>query len=165
MPLKELHGSFVFLGRSFRLKSAEIPSLPSLRILLPRVQPIFTRLKPSDHNDFSTERRTPTQTLPSRSSTLNVFRSTLAGPLVTFPVRTSKHELCHGHCTSKPLKSPLRVDRSGGCKIPERHKKFRPVSRLRLPGRQFPRAMFLDRQRSPLRGPERDDLLAVFTCC
>jgi hypothetical protein len=49
MPLKVLHGSFVFLGRSFRLKGAEIPSLPSLRILLPRIQSIAAGFKFPDH--------------------------------------------------------------------------------------------------------------------
>ena len=49
MPLKELHGSFVFLGRSFRLKSAEVPSLPGLRILLPRIQSIAGGFKFPDH--------------------------------------------------------------------------------------------------------------------
>jgi len=49
MPLKVLHGSFVFLGRSFRLKGAEIPSLSSLRILLPRIQSKTTRFEFPDH--------------------------------------------------------------------------------------------------------------------
>ncbi len=46
---KVLHGSFVFLGCSFRLKGAEIPSLSSLRILLPRIQSIAAGFKFPDH--------------------------------------------------------------------------------------------------------------------
>jgi hypothetical protein len=75
--------------------------LSGLRIFLARIQPILAGFKFSDHEDFPS-RGTPTQILPSCVSTLNVFKSTLAGPLVTLPVRASKHELCHGAtCPSK----------------------------------------------------------------
>jgi hypothetical protein len=52
MPFKVLHRSFVFLRRSFCFECAQIPSLAGLRIRLPRIQSIATRLKFSDHVDF-----------------------------------------------------------------------------------------------------------------
>src|SRR5215467_7107943 len=97
----------MFLRRSFRLERAEISSFPSFRIFLARIQTILAGVQFSDHYGFSLARGTPTQILPSRVSTLNVFKFTLAGPLVTSPVRTSKQELCHGRCTLKPSKPPL----------------------------------------------------------
>src|SRR6266480_2444917 len=106
MPFKVLHCSFMFPRRSFGFERAQIPSLAGLRILLPRIESITARLKFPDHVDSPVLRRTPTQILPSRVSTLKLFRSTLAGPWVTFPVRPSKHELCQGHWTLKPSKAP-----------------------------------------------------------
>src|SRR5438477_9422 len=89
---------------SIGLKRPEIPAFPGLWIFLPRIQPI-TGFKFSDHVDFVSRGRTM-PTLPSRISTSKTFRSTLAGPLVTLPVRTSKHELCQGHCTLNPSNLP-----------------------------------------------------------
>src|SRR5438034_881602 len=87
-----------------RLKRAEISSFPCLRIFLSRIQSI-TGFNFSDHDSLLSGGNTM-PVLPARVSIVKVFKSTLAGPLVTFPVRTSKHELCHGHCTLKPSKSP-----------------------------------------------------------
>src|SRR4051812_35750353 len=98
IPFKELHGFLVFLRGRFCLECAEVSALARLGILLARIQPITT-LNFSDH-DLADGR--PTQILPLRVSTRNVFRATLAGPCVTLPVRTSKRELCHGHCTLNP---------------------------------------------------------------
>ena len=81
MPFKVLHGFFVFLRRSFRVERAQISSLASLWILLPRIQSITAGFKFPDHNDFSTVRGTRTQILLSRVSTLKLFKSTLAGIL------------------------------------------------------------------------------------
>ena len=47
--LEILHRLFMFLRSRARLKRAEIPTLASLRILLPRIQAIATGLKFSDH--------------------------------------------------------------------------------------------------------------------
>src|SRR6266436_8201740 len=105
MPFEILHRFLVFLGRSFCLECTEVPSLPRLGIFLPGIQAVAAGFQFSDH-DFYVVQGTPTQILPSRVSTLNVFKSTLAGPLVTFPVRTSKRDLCHGHCTLNPWKVP-----------------------------------------------------------
>src|SRR6266496_1984206 len=104
MPFEVLHRFFVFLRRSPCLERAEISSFPCLRILLSRIQSI-AGFNFSDH-DSVLSRGNTMPVLPSRVSIVNVFKSTLAGPLVTFPVRTSKHELCHGHCTLKPSKPP-----------------------------------------------------------
>ena len=51
--LEILHRLFVFLRSRARLKCAEIPTLASLRILLPRIQAIATGLKFSDHDLLS----------------------------------------------------------------------------------------------------------------
>ena len=95
LPFEILHRFFVFLGGGFGLERAEVPTFPGLRIFLSRIQTV-TGFQFPDHADFVPRGR-GTPTLPSRISTLRIFRSTLAGPLVTLPVRTSKHELCHGH--------------------------------------------------------------------
>src|SRR6266581_6131650 len=104
IPFEVLHRFFVFLRRSACLERAQIPSLPCLRVFLSRIQSV-AGFNFSDHDSFLS-RGNIMPVLPARVSIVNVFKSTLAGPLVTFPVRTSKHELCHGHCTSKPSKSP-----------------------------------------------------------
>src|SRR5205807_8472658 len=101
LPFKVLHGFFVFFGRGLGLECTEISALPRLRVFLPGIQTI-TALNFSNHGCFVSS----TPTLPARVSTLNVFKSTLAGPLVTLPVRTSKQELCHGHCTLNPSNAP-----------------------------------------------------------
>src|ERR1044072_5661522 len=44
-----LHGSFVLLGRSPRIKRAEVFAFACFRILLPRVEPILARLQLSNH--------------------------------------------------------------------------------------------------------------------
>ena len=95
MSFKILHRPFVFLGGGFGFEGAEVAALSCLRIFLSRIEAITGSQLPN-HNDFvSRESRMPT--LLSRTSTLNVFKLILAGPLVTSPVRTSKHELCQGH--------------------------------------------------------------------
>ena len=53
MSLEVLNGFFVFLGRRFCTERAEIPSFTGSRILLPRIQPVLTRLKFSNHRVFS----------------------------------------------------------------------------------------------------------------
>src|SRR5437588_11037834 len=103
-PFEILHRFFVFLGSRFCFECSEVSTFSGLRISLSRIQTI-ARFQFPDHGDFVLRgRRMPT--LPSRISTLKIFRSTFAGPFVTLPVRTSKHELCHGHCTLKPLNFP-----------------------------------------------------------
>src|SRR5205809_5813975 len=102
-PFKVLHRFFVFLGRSACLERAQIPSLPCLRVFLSRIQSV-AGFNFSNHDSFLSRGNTM-PVLPARVSIVNFFKSTLAGPLVTFPVRTSKHELCHGHWTLKPSKS------------------------------------------------------------
>jgi len=52
LSLKELHGFFVFLSRFACLERAKIPALRSLRILLARVQAVFTRPKLPDHGSL-----------------------------------------------------------------------------------------------------------------
>src|SRR6266404_1682773 len=104
LPFEILHRFFVFLGGGFGFERAEVSMFAGLGIFLPRIQTI-ARFQFPNHADFvSRGRRMPT--LPSRISTLKIFRSTFAGPLVTFPVRTSKHELCHGHWTLNPSNLP-----------------------------------------------------------
>src|SRR5262249_8004187 len=47
-----------------------------------------------------------TRSLPSRTVASSVLRSSLAGPCVILPVRTSKQERCHGHITWPSRKLP-----------------------------------------------------------
>src|SRR2546423_10756114 len=102
--LEILHRFLVLLRASFGFERPEVATFSGFRIFLSGVQTI-TGFQFSDHADLvSRDRRMPT--LPSRVSTLKVFRSTFAGPWVTFPVRTSKQELCQGHCTLNPSNSP-----------------------------------------------------------
>jgi hypothetical protein len=103
MAFKVLHRLLVLLRRRFRLERAEISSFPRVRIFLAGIQPILAGFKFPNHGDFSVARGTPMHTSPSRVSTLKVFKFILAGPFVTLPMRTSKQELCHGHCTLQPL--------------------------------------------------------------
>jgi len=49
VPLEVLHGALVLLGGLARLERAEVAALAGLRILLARVEPIFTRLQLADH--------------------------------------------------------------------------------------------------------------------
>ena len=49
MSFEILDRFFVFLGRSFRLEGAEIPSLAGFGIFLPRIQSVLAGLKFSDH--------------------------------------------------------------------------------------------------------------------
>src|SRR5260370_2992142 len=99
-----LHCFFVFLGGGFAFERAEVSAFSRLRIFLSRIQTV-TGFQFPDHADFVWRgKRMPT--LPSRISTSKIFKSTFAGPLVTFPVRTSEHELCHAHSTSTPPKLP-----------------------------------------------------------
>src|SRR5437667_9696806 len=104
MPFEVLHRFFVFLRRCACLECSEISSLPGLRVFLSRIQSIAGLNFP--YHDSFLSRGNTMPVLPARVSIVNVFKSTLAGPLVTLPERTSKHELCHGQCTSKPSKSP-----------------------------------------------------------
>jgi hypothetical protein len=57
MRLEILNCAFVFLRRSFAVERAEISSFPCLRILLPRIQPIFAGFQFPDH-DYSSIRCT-----------------------------------------------------------------------------------------------------------
>src|SRR5438128_10513305 len=52
MPFEILHRSFAILGCTSRLECAQIPSLPRLRIFLPRIQSIAAGFKFSDHTAF-----------------------------------------------------------------------------------------------------------------
>jgi hypothetical protein len=104
MPFDVLHCFFVFLGGGFGFERAEVPAFSCLRIFLSRIQTV-TGFQFPDHADFVWRgKRMPT--LPSCISTSKIFKSTFAGPWVTFPVRTSKQELCHGHWTLNPSKLP-----------------------------------------------------------
>jgi hypothetical protein len=79
IPFEILNSFLVLFGGGFGFERAEIAAFVRLRIFLSRIQTV-TAFNFSDHDDFAAARGTPTQILPSRVSTLNVFRSTLAGP-------------------------------------------------------------------------------------
>ena len=49
MSLEVLNVAFVLLGRPAAVERAEIPPLAGLRILLPRIQPIFSGRQLPDH--------------------------------------------------------------------------------------------------------------------
>jgi hypothetical protein len=109
MAFKVLHRFLVLLRRKLRLKRAEISSFPSVRLFLAGIQPILAGFKFPNHGDFSVARGTPMHALPSRVSTLKVFKFTLAGPVVTVAVHTSKQELCHGPSPSAVCLSRTRA--------------------------------------------------------
>src|SRR6266545_5272136 len=88
-PFEILNSFLVLFGGGFGFKRAEIAALVRLGIFLARIQTI-TAFNFSNHDCIA--RSTPI--FPSRVSTWNVFKSTLAGPFVTLPVRMSKQELC-----------------------------------------------------------------------
>src|SRR5262249_3892059 len=99
--LEILDRFFVLLCRGFGFECAEVVAFTGPGIFLAGVQAV-TGFQFTNHRCLC--RRTPI--LPSRVSIFNVFKSTLAGPWVTRPVRTSKQELCQGHWTSNPSKRP-----------------------------------------------------------
>jgi hypothetical protein len=76
-----LHRFFVFLCRRARLERSQISSLPSVGILLPRVESVATGFKFPDHEDFSVGRSTAAQIFPSRLSVLKGTKSAPAEPL------------------------------------------------------------------------------------
>jgi hypothetical protein len=52
MSLEVLHRTFMLFGRVTRVECAEVPTLPSLRILLARVKSILSGFQFSDHNEL-----------------------------------------------------------------------------------------------------------------
>jgi hypothetical protein len=55
VALEILHGALVFFGLLARVEGPQIATFTGLRIYLARIEPVFTRLKFSDHCLFTSE--------------------------------------------------------------------------------------------------------------